>query len=308
MDDHAMPTPLPAYLTELSPWRSIAALMLDWGLIAASFGCAVAFPSPLIYLAAAIVIARTQLALAVLMHESAHRVLTRNARVNDVIGQVFAAAPLMLSLYSYRRGHMQHHRAPMASDDPVAVVFGIADYPVSRSELVWRLFKDVTAIGYFLSVWKILRASRSDGLSKPPPNRARTLFVIASIVLTNAALIGALTALEHPALYVGLWLLPALTLLQLFARVRAITEHAGYGPCEDQIQNARTIVRPNLQTFFFGPHRIHFHIEHHCHVRVPFYRLAQVHALMRFDRMLPAQNLYDGYWPVLREVSRAARD
>jgi fatty acid desaturase len=104
---------------------------------------------------------------------------------------------------------------------------------------------------------------------------------------------------------VGLWLLPALTLLQVMGRVRAIMEHAGYLAGKDQRLNARTIVRPSWQTFFFGPHAVHFHIEHHENVRVPFYRLSGVHRAMASQGLLPASNLYRGYGAILREVTRA---
>ena len=68
-----------------------AALAGDWLMIAVAFAVAIAFAHPLVYALAAIVIARSQLALAVMMHEAAHGLLARNRRVNDALGQLFAA-------------------------------------------------------------------------------------------------------------------------------------------------------------------------------------------------------------------------
>jgi fatty acid desaturase len=293
----------------LAPWRSALALALDWALILACFAGAIRWPSLAMDLAAAVLIARTQLALAVMMHEGAHGLLARDRRVNDLVGQLFAAGPLLLSMFAYRRGHLQHHRAPMADDDPVARVFGIGDYPVTRRELAWRLFKDASSIGYFLTLRDLLAARRRGSpAASPSPaasrsNRGDGALAVGAIVLTNGMLFGGLAALGHPWLYLGLWIAPALTWLQLFARIRAITEHAGHGPNEDQRQNARTIMRPNWQTFFCGPHAIHFHIEHHRHVRVPFYRLRAVHDQMRREGQLPVANLYRGYGQVLKDVT-----
>ena len=95
-----------------------------------------------------------------------------------------------------------------------------------------------------------------------------------------------------------------MTFLPLFGRIRAITEHAGYAASHDQRFSARTVVRRSWQTFFVGPHRIHYHIEHHVYPRVPFYRLHQVHALMAEQGQLPLANLYRSYGEVLRDVSR----
>ena len=296
---------LPEALQALSPWRSGMALALDWAGIGLCFAAAIYFAQPAVYVVAAILIARTQLALAVLVHEAAHGLVARRRSVNDVVGQLFAAGPLFLSLFSYRQGHLQHHRAPMAEDDPVAIVFGIGDYPVSRRELAWRLLKDVTGIGYVLTLRDLLRARQrvGPGVMKRRPNPAETALVAGSVLSTNAALFAGFAAVGHPWLYVGLWLVPALTFLQLFARLRAITEHAGYPPGEDQTRNARSIVKRNWQTFFCGPHSVHFHIEHHRYVRAPFYRLQRIHRHLRARNVLPTANLYRGYGQVLRDVT-----
>lgn len=296
---------VPAELKRIQTWRGLAALTLDWLLIAACFTLAILYPHPLVMLAAAILIARTQLALAVLMHDSAHGTLLRPRRFNDLVGQLFTAAPLMLSLYAYRHGHLEHHRAPMAPDDPVATIFGIADYPVSRTTLAWRLLRDVTGLAYFLSLRDFARG-RFRHLSKAVHGRAATAWVLCSILMVHGALVSLLWLADRPELYLLLWTLPSLTLLQLFARMRALTEHAGFPFAHDQTRNARSIVAPSWQTFFCGPHAIHYHIEHHAHVRVPFYHLQTLHHLMRSCGALHDANLHHGYASVLREVSSAA--
>lgn len=297
---------LPDHLTTISNPRALLAIALDWALIAACFAAAMRFPHPLTYLLSAILIARTQLALAVIMHESAHGTLLSNRRLNDIAGQLFAAAPLLLVMDFYRSGHLQHHRAPMAPDDPVATIFGIDDYPVTRNELAWRLFKDVTSLGYLISLCKLARGKPSGARPRraPAAGKGQRAFALASIVALHAALIGALYATGHGMLYLWLWIVPAVTFLPLFGRIRAITEHAGYPASDDQRMSARTVVQRSWQTFFVGPHRIHHHIEHHEYPRVPFYHLAAVHALMAEQGRLPRANLYRSYAHVLRDVSQ----
>ncbi len=279
------------------------ALGLDWALIAVCFASVIVLPNPLVFIVAFVLIGRTQLALAVLMHESAHRVLLPGRTWNDWVGQWLTAGPLLLSMFSYRRGHLQHHVAPMVAGDPVVRVFGIGDYPKSRSALASRLLRDLLGVGYLETLWGLLHARPDPQAARPPRRRAQLVGVLASVVVSQAVLASALASMGRVDLYLTLWLLPALTVLQLFARIRAITEHAGHGPNADQRLNARTVVKPSWQTFFVGPHNIHFHIEHHAHVRVPFYRLPDIHRAMREAGELPPENLYQGYGRVLREVS-----
>ncbi|MGS0896252.1 fatty acid desaturase family protein [Burkholderia stagnalis] len=294
--------PEPA-LFRVSPTRVAVALAGDWLWIAVAFAAAIRFPSPLVYAIAAIVIARSQLALAVMMHEGAHGLLARNRRVNDALGQMFAAGPLWLSLRTYRAGHLKHHRAPMQSDDPVALLFGVHDYPLTRARLLGRLLAYACGIGYVASVAKLARGEFAHALPKVDKSRATVAWEIVSMLAGNALLFGALALVGHPLLYVGLWVAPSVTLLPLAGQVRAIFEHAGLPACADQSRNARTIARRSWQTFLFGPHAIHFHIEHHLFMRMPFHNLRVVHRQLAQRRLLPDGNLYAGYGAVLREVS-----
>lgn len=59
-------------LSRLRPQRALLALIVDWAIIASCFGLALQLPHPLVWLAAAIIIASRQHALLILMHEAAH--------------------------------------------------------------------------------------------------------------------------------------------------------------------------------------------------------------------------------------------
>lgn len=71
----------PKYLKQLSiltPWRTVAACLMDWGVIAAAIAVSNHLAHPLVYLVAIMIIAGRMHALGVLMHEVAHyRFLTR---------------------------------------------------------------------------------------------------------------------------------------------------------------------------------------------------------------------------------------
>ncbi|WP_256585282.1 fatty acid desaturase family protein [Pseudomonas sp. GW456-R21] len=303
-DNRALNAFVPAAkLFVLKPWISLLALLADWGLIAASFAFVALWPHPVTYLLAALIIARSQLALAVIMHESAHGVLLRRQKLNDLIGQLFAAGPLFLSLQTYRAGHLKHHRQPMQHDDPVVAVFGLGDYPLPRGRLATRLLADLSGVGYVISAFKFARGDYRAIMPKVDKSTGHALWEVFSMLTSNGLLFALLSGCGHPWLYPGLWLLPAITLLPLMGRVRAIMEHAGLPANDDQSQNARSIVRPNWQTFVFGPHSIHYHIEHHLYVRMPFYHLRSAHQQLAARQLLTVENLYQSYIEVLRDVS-----
>lgn len=291
-----------AALMRIRPWRSLLAIAADWALIATAFAAAAVWPNGFVFAGAAVLIARTQLALAVMMHEGAHGLLARRAPMNDAIGQLLAAGPLWLSLRSYRAGHLEHHRAPMRPTDPVAAVFEIDRYPVPRRVLVLRLLAYACGLGYMMSVLKLAGGRYAQVMPKAMKTARYTLWEVTTMIAPNAMLFGLLAIAGHPWFYAGLWLAPAITLLPFAGQIRAIFEHAGLPASLDQSRNARTIVRRSWQTFLFGPHGIHYHIEHHLFMRMPFYSLPIVHRELAQAQLLPAANLYEGYGAVLREA------
>ena len=55
---------------------------------------------------------------AILMHESAHKLLFTNKRANDFVGKWFIAYPAMVPISIYRRAHFAHHREEFGPEEP----------------------------------------------------------------------------------------------------------------------------------------------------------------------------------------------
>lgn len=284
-------------------------LLADWTLVAAGFALYIAYPYWWVYAISLILIARTQLALAILMHEASHRRLFQNAALNDYVGQFLTAAPVLFSLGSYKQNHLVHHQNPLVPDDPDITLTG--GYPVSKTSFVRKLLRDAFGVSYFKFIKYFLYQAhkrRKKIHTKETAVRKNTRSfkvsfagVLFSIVLINGLIFGALYAAGHPWLYLTLWFLPTVTVLQLLLRIRGIAEHAGYRPDEDQRLNARTVINP-LQTFFFAPHGVNYHIEHHVYPGIPFFNLPEVHRIMKERGSLPEANVYRGYGKIVREL------
>jgi fatty acid desaturase len=221
--------------------------------------------------------ARQQLALAILMHDGSHRRLFKSFFWNDVICQVFCAAPLFFSMYSYQKLHLKHHREPLAADDPDLSLIG--GYPISKASFARKLARDAFGVSYFKFIRYFIHMARKPKAKTAVaektvgPSELRDqgagkgipiLGLAASILTVNLALWGVLFSTGHGWLYLFLWVLPAVTGLQVLLRIRGVAEHAGYQPNADQRQNARTVL-PSWQTFLFAPHHVNYHIEHHLY-------------------------------------------
>ena len=312
-------------LSQTSVWNTWKAVLGDWAIISLLFYLGIHFPSPLVLLGLMIVMGRQQLALGLLMHDAAHGRLFKSRLWNDAFCQFTCAGPLFFSLYSYKHFHFKHHRNPLAADDPDITLIG--GYPIDKRSFYRKLLRDLFGISYFKFIRYFLRGSQSGGknsksrkIAATPPNGGQKTdeqttaqansteknllppkLIFSSMVLTHLLLFGVLLLSGHPGMYFLLWVLPSMTFLQVYLRIRGIAEHAGYQPNPDQSLNARTVVNP-IQTFLWAPHFVHFHIEHHLYPSVPYFRLPQVHTLLKDRGALPEANVYSGYGQVLRDL------
>jgi fatty acid desaturase len=303
-------------LSRTSPVQSVLAIAFDWLGIAGLLWLGAHAPHPLLYVPLVLLMGRQQLALAILMHEAAHKRLFRSVPLNDGVAQLFVAAPVFFALHTYRRTHLKHHQAPLAPDDPDLRLTG--GYPISKASLARKLLRDLFGVSYFKFVFHFLaltvkgapkkpasEAPKPESAPKPEGRREAypvwVLFV--SVLLTHAAVFTALWVTGHPWLFLGLWLVPFMTSLQVLLRIRGIAEHAGYQPGENQLLNTRTVLNP-VQVFFFAPHRVNFHLEHHVYPSIPWFNLPKAHQLLRERGALPEDHIYRGYGKILAEVVR----
>ena len=88
--------------------------------------------------------------------------------------------------------------------------------------------------------------------------------------------------------YAVLWVLPAVTVLQMILRVRAICEHGAPRDHVSPLTAARTSLAGPLLRIVLFPHHVNYHIEHHLFPAVPHYNLPQLH------EALCARGILDG--------------
>jgi fatty acid desaturase len=291
-------------LIEIRDWRAWLSIVLDWGLVGASFALVAAFPNPLSIIVAIAVIGSRQLGLAILMHDAAHRALLRNRSWNDWVGNWLCAYPVWNDVHPYRKYHLQHHAKTWTDEDPDLEL--ATPFPINRASLKRKFWRDLSG----QTGWKRFLAilNRDVGRSRGRVRRdfGAGLQALHGVVITNLVLLGLLTLFGHPALYL-LWIVAWFTTYSLVMRIRSIAEHAMVPDIKDELRNTRTTLARWWERLLIAPNRVNFHLEHHLLMTVPHYNLPRLHHMLRSRGVLADACVTDGYWNVLNlAASKAA--
>ena len=229
--------------------------------------------------------------LAILGHESAHRLLFRHRGLNDFVGRWGLAYPGFTPLDAYRRVHMAHHRDEMGPDEPDRGLY--AGYPITRASLRRKLIRDLL----FVSGWKNLRPLlRGLTTAKARPVTARILAV-------QAVLLGASIAAGRWWVYPLLWLAPWMTVWRLINRLRAIAEHGGLERSGDRRRTTHVVRQHWLARFWMVPYNTGWHLAHHVDMGIPWRKLPALHRELESSGWIAPELEYPGYTALWRALA-----
>lgn len=287
-----------------------------WLPIVACFVILALYPHPALILLALFVLGGRQLALAVAMHEAAHKSLFHNRRLNDFCGQWLSAYPVFQDMLRYRQHHLAHHRYTGTEQDPDLKL--ASGFPIGRASLGRKVLRDLTGItgakvllGSVLMLSGRMRYDVSGNVQMIDQSSLsrREQWLIAwrglrGPLAAQLLLFAFAWALGATWLY-AVWAAAWLTSYQLFLRIRAIAEHALTPDPYDTLNNARTTAARWWERLFYAPLNVNYHLEHHMLVAAPQYQLPRMHQLLKqrgaFNQ--PA-SLASSYREVLRQVVR----
>jgi fatty acid desaturase len=298
----------PAELRRISRRSDLVGALLvlhAWGLILGSMAVFAAFPNPLTFILAVMVIGGRQLGLAILMHDAAHGLLFRTRRFNEFAGQWLCAYPVVTDLLLYRPYHLKHHRHTQQADDPDLVLS--APFPITSASLKRKLLRDLTGRTartrrreQIVATW-----GHEKGLSWSDRWARLKAGGLVGAALVNAALFALLAAAGYWWLYPALWLLPLATWYQLISRVRNIAEHAVVPDNDDSLRNTRTTYAGFFLRTVLAPYWVNYHLEHHLALTVPCWNLPTAHRLLLAKGLRGQMEVRDSYAEVLRMATSA---
>jgi fatty acid desaturase len=229
-------------------------------------------------------------------HEATHKTLLQPVWLNEAAG-LLCASLVGVSLFNYRRAHMEHHKTSQSIEDDID---GYIYRPLIRARPGWERFALLFIGNYADIVTKLRRKFFGDGdLEGNHALKGAEKPGMAEVAWQLAPLIGAQTLVL--ALFwwrIGWWSYPVFWLLPIFTialqldRIRTFLEHAyNYfypGPPEPDLSRApqTTIdVETNfLERYFFAPFGFSDHQAHHAQLTVPFYNLPELRRLLEQEQ------------------------
>ncbi len=292
-----------AHLTARSDLRGAWMVLSTWATIAACFAVLAIWPSVWTFLAAVFVLGGRQLALAILAHEAAHRLLFRTPQLNEWIGDWLCARPIWNDVPRYRQHHLRHHTQTGTEADPDLSL--VAPFPTTRRSLVKKALRDLSGqtavrrigaqvlmdIGVFDYTVAATVTRRPRGERRWTDYALEGLRNMTPMLAVNAALFGVLHALGIGWTFWA-WVAAYMTTFSLFIRIRSIAEHACMERSADMLRNTRTTRAGWLARLTVAPMNVNYHQEHHLMASVPCYRLPQMHRLLRANGVVDAPGSY----------------
>lgn len=199
------------------------------------------------------------------VHDSIHRAISTDRRLNDWLGQatVLALSP-MVSLGLFRWGHIQHHRYAMDERDPDFVLHG---GPAWTLPLRWA----------FIDVWYFWYVVRSKD-----PVAYRNLRLTLVMTVTTLLAFAVLIVAGYGMYVLALWFIPSRLAVIMLGFSFFWLPHAPHDVSQADNFTRATTVREGLEWLMTPLLQYqNYHLSHHLYPSTPFYNNGKVWALLK---------------------------
>jgi fatty acid desaturase len=259
------------------------------------------------FIFAVMIIGSRQLGLAILMHDSAHRALFANRRLNEDIGFWVCGSPILADMRSYRHYHLIHHKHTQSEKDPDRILS--QPFPTTYKSLFRKVLRDISGQTGIKSVFKQVKTSFilafDDEAIESFTEQAQTFKgnSLSQPIIANFFIFLFMWIFGAWWWWLAFWLLPLITWFQVVIRIRNVAEHAATDFSDNELQNVRTTYANPLMRLFIAPYWVNYHLEHHLIMHVPCWSLPKVHQLMLQKGYAKKMRLAKNYLHVLKEVT-----
>lgn len=238
-----------------------------------------------------LVIGMMQYRLVLAAHEATHKTLFHPVWLNELMGLGIASL-VGISFFNYRKAHLKHHKMPQSIQDDID---GYIYRPLLRARPGWpRLWLLITG-NYRDILTKLRRKFLGDscvatGPAQGDPGRSTMdlLRQLVPLVVAQSGVWSLFVFFLEWWWYPVWWVAPILVIALQMDRARTFLEH-GYnqffsGPAivdlSEAPQDTIDVATNAAERYLFAPFGFAWHQAHHACLAVPFYRLAELAALL----------------------------
>lgn len=281
-------------------------LACTWLTICMTVYLAMVCDNLILSLAAIYFVATRQNILALLIHEQTHYLGLRS-RLGDSVVNCLASYPLLaVTVESYAKIHLAHHRFYFTSRDPDFRRKQGVDwtFPMSGMKLASLFLLDVSGVSF---VRHVLRASKSGKIEQSAFNRKSPSprWLKPAYFAVAATAIYLVDGWFYLLVY---WVLPLVTIFPMIVRWSAICEHS-YGREGATVEETSPVILPTFLSKIFLPNlNFTMHVYHHYFPGVSFSALPEVHKIFMDENLVHADQVFSGHLDYLRYVTTGARD
>jgi fatty acid desaturase len=287
-------------LGKLDNYHAIPAVLQDFAIIAISVWLCVGV-SWWFFPLSALFIGGVQRAFGHLLHESAHKVLTKNSKLNLVLGTVFSGYFILHLMNPYRNTHVgAHHRNLGDADRDPDYIFhqecGLYDPYESNVKFFTKNillalfgFRTFTYLKY-IATDRVFTKARRETVSQPIGLRTEQFLLLAewAVIFGVAAVFG---WVPYVLLF---WFVPMFTTGVAVGWLSELAEHYPLPESEDkQLLMTRNRRGWFIENWIFGRHHENYHLVHHLNTGIPFWNMKRAHRVLLKD---PAYAAWDQIW------------
>jgi len=159
-------------------------------------------------------------------------------------------------------------------------------FPKKKQETISILIKDLMGNGflrifYFMQRYFDNQTNLNGKNTKPEIKKSKNNKRSKLVALCFYSGVFTLLTLTHQwHLFIYLWLIPFFTVLPMLLRLRQLNEHYGLERQHD-FNMSRNYTCRWFEKFLFAPHNVHYHLDHHLFMSVPFYQLPKLNQILK---------------------------
>jgi fatty acid desaturase len=205
-----------------------------------------------------------------LVHDSSHRLFSKNMKRNDTVANYVIAGWIGSTLQAYRTIHFKHHAHNGSALDPEFISYGTIKKKYGGLIIyILRYIFCVEATRLFTKYYLNDKSTMNKNESKAVLSKS-LIYDKLHIYVTQLTLLMLFILIDAGYLYI-LWVYIAVSWSPLLSGLRFLVEHP------DETDKTVTTKSWFLEKIYFAPFNFNYHYEHHVWPSLPPYHLKEAH-------------------------------